>query len=90
MHWLIIDWGDNKSHVFAAVRQALSALGHETTVISRSGTERRPELLDAIRSRGHNALLTWQRFYPMQRDILEAVAETQIQTVFMRPTKSSG
>jgi hypothetical protein len=83
MRWLVADWSGNKSHVFEAVLDGLSQLGHQHAAVSRSDMDRREELLAAIRSGGFHALLTWQRFYPMQRDILAAIEESGIQTVYM-------
>ncbi len=43
----------------------------------------RPKLISSIRKGGFGILLTWQRFYPMQKDILEAIQESGIKTIFM-------
>ena len=83
MKWLVADWNGNKGHVFDDVVRSLDALGHRIHTVSRSDMDRRAELIDAIRNGGHDVLLTWQRFYPMQKDILEALAESRIRTVYM-------
>ncbi len=48
----------------------------------RNDMNRRPALLGAIASGDFDVLLTWQRFYPMQRVIVEAISEAGIRTVF--------
>lgn len=83
MKWIFADWADNKGHVFESVGRAMTALGHEIASIPRSVFSRREELLSAILSRQFDALLTWQRFYPMQTDIRMAVATSGIRTLFM-------
>lgn len=83
MKWLLADWGENKKHIFDGVAAGLRALGHEVSCIARDDMARRPELLAAIASGGYDALLTWQRFYGMQQDILGAIATSPIRTVFM-------
>lgn len=83
MKWLIADWDGNKGHVYDGVIQGLSALGHSHQSISRSDMDQRPRLLEAIRGGEFDALLTWQRFYGMQDDLLAAVKESGIKTVFM-------
>lgn len=83
MRFLLVDWGENKTHIFASVRQSLEAGGHSTRTISRSSPDQRASLVEAIRSGHFDALVTWQRFYPMQRDILQAIADSRVRTVFM-------
>jgi hypothetical protein len=83
MRWLIAHWGDDKKHVFDGVTSALSKLGHECVFIPRHDASRRQELLDAIQSGGFSGMLTWQRFYPMQRDLLDVVHTSSLPTVFM-------
>lgn len=83
MKWLVADWGDSKAHIFKDVLAALGQMGHRTTCIARLGIERRGELVAAIRGGGYDAVLTWQRFYPMQKEILSALAESRIPTVYM-------
>jgi hypothetical protein len=83
LNWIIAHWGDKKRHVFEPLALSLGALGHRCTWIARDQMTGRPELLGAIRSREFDGLLTWQRFYPMQRDVLEALAATDIATLYM-------
>lgn len=83
MKWLVADWDANKSHVFDRVTSSLKSLGHTCTHISRADKERRADLVAAIRSGEYDILLTWQRFYRMQRDILSAIEDSGIRTLFM-------
>ncbi len=83
MKWLLADWRDNKKHIFDGVAAGLRALGHGVSSIARDDMARRPELLAAIAGGEYDALLTWQRFYGMQQDILAALAASRIRTVFM-------
>ena len=83
MRYLIADWGNLKRARFDQGESGLTALGHEVHRISRHGMEHRPELLTAIRSGHHDVLLTWQRFFRMQRDILGSIADSGIATLFM-------
>lgn len=83
MRWLIAHWGDDKKHVFDGVTSALYKLGHECVFIPRHDASRRQELLDAIQFGGFSGMLTWQRFYPMQHDLLEVVRTSSLPTVFM-------
>lgn len=82
MRWLLADWGSNKRHIFDAVAEGLRRLGHQVTSIPRNVMRRRPSLIGAILSGDFDVLLTWQRFYPMQREIVEAIGEAGIRTVF--------
>ncbi|MGI9012943.1 MAG: methyltransferase domain-containing protein, partial [Phycisphaerales bacterium] len=82
-HWIIAHWGDNKRHVFDPVVRALESSGHSCRWIQRDDTNARPELIAAIRSDDYDGLLTWQRIYPMQHDLLDAVEESTLRTVFM-------
>jgi hypothetical protein len=83
MNWLIAHWGENKKHIFDAVTSSLQALGARCTWMSRHEMSERDGLLRAIRSGEFQYLLTWQRFYSMQEDISQALAESAIRTVFM-------
>jgi hypothetical protein len=83
MRWLIADWGGNKGHIFESVIGSLANLKQPYEIIPRSDVARRQELLDAIRSRSFDILLTWQRFYGMQKDILAAIEESGIKTLYM-------
>lgn len=83
MRWLVADWSGNKGHIFDAVCQSLRDLGHSTTAVSRSDPAQRERFLSEIRSGNYDRLLTWQRFYRMQKDILAALKDSELQTVFM-------
>ena len=83
MRWLLADWGENKRHIFDAVAEGLRDLQCTVTNIRRNDMNRRPALLGALASGDFDALLTWQRFYPMQRDLVDGVRESGIRTVFM-------
>lgn len=83
MKWLVADWGGNKDHVFRAVLDGLANLGHTVDAIPRSDMDRRAELVSAITSGKYQGLLTWQRFYAMQHDLLEAIRQCDIKTLFM-------
>ncbi|MEE9187652.1 MAG: methyltransferase domain-containing protein, partial [Bacteroidota bacterium] len=83
MRWLVAHWGDNKRHVFDPVVHSLEQLGHECEWIARDDMEVRPKLIAAIKSNELDGLLTWQRFYPMQHDVLQALQESTLQTVYM-------
>lgn len=82
MRWLLADWGSNKRHIFDGVAEGLRRLGHQVTNIPRNDMNRRPALLGAIVSGDFDVLLTWQRFYPMQSEIVEAIGTAGIRTVF--------
>jgi hypothetical protein len=81
--WLVADWKGNKGHVFEDVISSLQALGHSVQIIPRSDPGRRNELVDAIRCGKYHALLTWQRFYRMQKELTSAINESGIKTLFM-------
>ncbi|MCH7477097.1 MAG: hypothetical protein IIA14_03230 [SAR324 cluster bacterium] len=83
MKWILADWGENKRHIFDAVSSSLRAYGHDCFSVPRNDMARRSELLEAISGGEYDALLTWQRFYPMQRDLIDAVENSAISTVYM-------
>ncbi|HRQ73263.1 MAG TPA: hypothetical protein PLU35_09570 [Phycisphaerales bacterium] len=83
MRWLLADWGKSKRERFDAVVKGLRGLGHEVVRIPRNDMKRRPDLLEAIECGGFDALITWQRFFRMQRDIRGALTRSGIRTVYM-------
>jgi|GEM_PF-5677401 len=83
MRWLLADWGRSKRERFDAVVEGLRGLGHDVVRLPRNDMKRRPDLLEAIECGGFDALITWQRFFRMQRDIRGALTRSGIRTVYM-------
>lgn len=83
MRWLVVHWGEKKKHIFDAVVGVLKSWRHDCTWMQRDDETTRARLVEAIASGAYDALLTWQRFFPMQKDIVEAIASTSIRRVYM-------
>lgn len=83
MNCVVAHWGEKKKPIFDAVVGVLESWGHRCVWMQRDDEASRSQLVQAIRSGEHGMLLTWQRFYPMQRDILDAVAAAPIRCVYM-------
>lgn len=83
MRILLAHWGDKKRHIFEPIAFGLKSLGHECAWIARDDMAERPRLLDEIRSNRIDLLLTWQRFYPMQSEIGDAIRQAGPRTLYM-------
>lgn len=83
MHWLVLRWGKSKQAIFDRVERGLAELGHTYDAYDRGEMDQRDELLDLIRSRSHDAILTWQRIYPNQPRLIDAVRNAGVRRVTM-------
>lgn len=82
MKWLFAEWDSGKQTILDSIRLGLERMGHTVESFSRSDTEKRANLCAAIRSGEFDALLTWQRFYSMQQDVIDTIRESGLRTVF--------
>ena len=62
---------------------SLKAIGHHCVFFQRNDMSQRDALIGAIGSGDFEGLLTWQRFYPMQTDLIDAVDNSSLRTVYM-------
>ena len=83
MKWILAHWGQSKRQAFEAVEKALRAIGHSCEWIARNDMQVRDKLIASIKGGEFDVLLTWQRFFPMQQDLITALKESDIQTVYM-------
>ena len=83
MRWLIVDWGQSKRHIFEPMIMSMRSLGHDCVAVTRGGAENDERVAGAIRSGSFDAMLTWQRFYPAQESIIEALRDAELHTVYM-------
>jgi len=83
MRWIFAHWGANKRHIFEPLARSLKHLSDRIAYVRRDDMDCRPDLLSAIHGGRYDGLLTWQRFYHGQNDILTALKSTSIKTVFL-------
>lgn len=83
MRWIIAHWGANKKHIVEAVAGGLERMGHSCTWMQRDDMTVRGELVSAIAGGEFDGLLTWQRFFRMQGDLLEVVGQGKVRTVYL-------